>query len=84
MWIGPPGRSPLYPTTQFACAAYPTTLWGAAILLRLYFELIGLCAIFAPMLPKKLSVPVKNCLRMGPTSLANRGPEKFERQESGA
>ena len=63
---------------------YPTTLWGAAILLRLYFELIGLCAILAPMLPKKRSVPVKNCLRMGPTFLANRGPEKFERQESGA
>ena len=25
-------------------------MWGAAILLRLYVELIGLCAIFAPVL----------------------------------
>lgn len=55
----------------------------STILLRLYFELIGLCARLAPVLPK-LSVPVENCLRIGPTSLTNRGPEESERQESGA
>ena len=48
MWARLPGRAPLYPKTQFACTVYPITLRVATILLRLYVELIALCAILFP------------------------------------
>ena len=36
--------SPLYPKIRFAFTDHPITIWAGAILLRLYFELIGLRA----------------------------------------
>lgn len=36
--------SPLHPKIRFACTDHPITIWARAILLRLYFELIGLRA----------------------------------------
>jgi hypothetical protein len=36
--------SPLYPKIRFAFTDHPITVWAGAILLRLYFELIGLRA----------------------------------------
>ena len=47
MHTPPPGHSPLYPKIQFVCTDHPITLWAGAILLRLYCELIGLCAMLA-------------------------------------
>ena len=38
----PPVGSPLYPKIRFAFTNHPITVWAGAILLRLYFELIGL------------------------------------------
>jgi hypothetical protein len=37
--------SPLYPKIRFAFTDHPITVWAGAILLRLYFELIGLRAV---------------------------------------
>jgi hypothetical protein len=37
--------SPLYPNIRFAFTDHPITVWAGAILLRLYFELIGLRAV---------------------------------------
>ncbi|MBK9305579.1 MAG: hypothetical protein IPM58_00430 [Nitrospira sp.] len=42
--------SPLYPKLRFACTDHPITGWAGAILLRLYFELIGLRAALVPLL----------------------------------
>ena len=42
--------SPLYPKIGFACTDHPITVWAGAILLRLYFEVIGLRAALAPVL----------------------------------
>jgi len=38
----PPLVSPLYPKIRFAFTDHPITVWAGAILLRLYFELLGL------------------------------------------
>ena len=45
-----PPASPLYPKIRFAFTDHPITVWAGAILLRLYFELIGLRAALAPLL----------------------------------
>jgi hypothetical protein len=37
-----PTASLLYPKIRFAFTDHPITVWAGAILLRLYFELIGL------------------------------------------
>lgn len=42
--------SPLYPKIRFAFTDHPITVWAGAILLRLYFELIGLRGALAPLL----------------------------------
>lgn len=42
--------SPLYPKIRFAFTHHPITVWAGAILLRLYFELIGLRGALAPLL----------------------------------
>lgn len=42
--------SPLYPKIRFAFTDHPITVWAGAILLRLYFELIGLRAVLTPAL----------------------------------
>jgi hypothetical protein len=42
--------SPLYPKLRFAFTDHPITVWAGAILLRLYFELIGLRGALAPLL----------------------------------
>ena len=38
----PAPASPLYPKIRFAFTDHPITVWVGAILLRLYFERIGL------------------------------------------
>lgn len=45
-----PVGSPLYPKIRFAFTNHPITVWAGAILLRLYFELIGLRAVLGPVL----------------------------------
>ncbi len=45
-----PPSSPLYPKIHFAFTDHPITVWAGAILLRLYFELIGLRAALVPLL----------------------------------
>jgi hypothetical protein len=42
--------SPLYPKIGFAFTDHPITVWAGALLLRLYFELIGLRAALTPLL----------------------------------
>ena len=42
--------SPLYPKIRFAFTDHPITVWAGAILLRLYFELIGLRGALVPLL----------------------------------
>jgi hypothetical protein len=42
--------SPLYPKIRFAFTDHPITVWAGAILLRLYFEVIGLRTALAPVL----------------------------------
>lgn len=42
--------SSLYPKIRFAFTDHPITVWAGAILLRLYFEWIGLRAALAPVL----------------------------------
>ena len=46
----PAPASPLYPKLRFAFTDHPITVWAGAILLRLYFELIGLRGALAPLL----------------------------------
>lgn len=46
----PAPASPLYPKLRFAFTDHPLTVWAGAILLRLYFELIGLRAALMPLL----------------------------------
>ena len=46
----PAPPSPLYPKIRFAFTDHPITVWAGAILLRLYFELIGLRATLTPVL----------------------------------
>ncbi len=43
--------APLSPKIRFACTDHPITVWAGAILLRLYFELIGLRTGLVPLLP---------------------------------
>ena len=45
-----PVASPLYPKIRFAFTDHPITVWAGAILLRLYFELIGLRASLTTVL----------------------------------
>ena len=45
-----PVVSPPYPKVRFAFTDHPITVWAGAILLRLYFELIGLRTALAPWL----------------------------------
>ena len=42
--------SPLYPKIRFAFTDHPITVWAGAIVLRLYFELLGLRAALGPLL----------------------------------
>ncbi|MBS0182398.1 MAG: transposase [Nitrospira sp.] len=42
--------SPLYPKIRFAFTDHPITVWAGAILLRLYFEVIGLRTALVPVL----------------------------------
>jgi Transposase DDE domain group 1 len=42
--------SPLYPKIRFAFTDHPITVWAGALLLRLYFELIGLRTALVPLL----------------------------------
>ncbi|MGH7230904.1 MAG: hypothetical protein ACREJU_06015 [Nitrospiraceae bacterium] len=44
------GASPFYPKIHFAFTDHPITVWAGTILLRLYFELIGLRACLTPVL----------------------------------
>ncbi|MGQ0555791.1 MAG: hypothetical protein ACT4PN_07615 [Nitrospiraceae bacterium] len=46
----PAPASPLYPKLRFPFTDHPITVWAVAILLRLYFELIGLRAALMPLL----------------------------------
>ena len=50
MWGCSPSGSPLYPKMRFAFTDHSITVWAGAILLRLYFELIGLRAALTPLL----------------------------------
>ncbi|MFO0776434.1 MAG: hypothetical protein U0223_02360 [Nitrospira sp.] len=50
MQVRRPPASPLYPKIRFAFTDHPITVWAGAILLRLYFELIGLRATLTPWL----------------------------------
>lgn len=46
----PAPASPLYPKIRFAFTDHPITVWAGAILLRLYFEWIGLRVTLVPWL----------------------------------
>lgn len=46
----PVRATPLYPKIRFAFTDHPITVWAGAILLRLYFELLGLRAALGPIL----------------------------------
>jgi hypothetical protein len=46
----PAPTSPLYPKIRFAFTDHPITVWAGVILLRLYFELLGLRAALGPLL----------------------------------
>lgn len=48
--VRPAPVSPLYPKIRFAFTDHPITVWVGAILLRLYFEVIGLRASLVPLL----------------------------------
>lgn len=50
MRVRPAPASPLYPQLRFAFTDHPITVWAGAILLRLYFELLGLRAALLPLL----------------------------------
>lgn len=50
MRVRRPSASPLYPRIRFAFTDHPITVWAGAILLRLYWELIGLRASLRPLL----------------------------------
>lgn len=50
MRAGPAPASPLYPKIRFTFTDHPITVWAGAILLRLYFKLIGLRAALSPLL----------------------------------
>jgi len=50
MRVCPAPASPLYPKLRFAFTDHPITVWAGVILLRLYFELIGLRAALVPLL----------------------------------
>jgi len=45
-----PPTSPLYPKIRFAFTDHPITVWAGAILLRLYFELLGLRTVLTGVL----------------------------------
>ena len=48
MRVRPAPASPLYPKLRFAFTDHPITVWAGVILLRLYFELLGLRAALLP------------------------------------
>ena len=50
MRVRPAPASPLYPKLRFAFTDHPITVWAGVILLRLYFELLGLRAALIPLL----------------------------------
>ncbi len=50
MRVRPAPASPLYPKLRFAFTDHPITVWAGVILLRLYFELLGLRAALLPLL----------------------------------
>lgn len=50
MRVRRPPASPLYPKIRFAFTDHPITVWAGAILLRLYFERLGLRAALSPRL----------------------------------
>jgi len=50
MRVRPAPASPLYPKLRVALTDHPITVWAGVILLRLYFELLGLRAAFIPLL----------------------------------
>jgi hypothetical protein len=59
--------SPLYPKIRFAFTDHPITIWAGAIVLRLYFELIGLRAVLertlAPLAKRSNNqIPVSDVL----------------------
>jgi hypothetical protein len=64
--------SPLYPNIRLAFTDHPITVWAGAILLRLYFELIGLRAVLqttlAPLAKRSNhQIPVSDVLLAGST-----------------
>ena len=50
MRILQPLAAPLYPKIRFGFTDQPITVWAGAILLRLYFELVGLRTALTPVL----------------------------------
>jgi hypothetical protein len=82
MRVRRPPASPLYPKVRFAFTDHPITVWAGAILLRLYFELLGVRAALAPLLAPfaKISnnqIPAGEVLLAWWYSLAL-GAERFE------
>jgi len=78
----PAPTAPLYPKIRFAFTDHPITVWAGAILLRLYFELIGLRTTLTPALTpfRKTSnnqIPAVNVLLAWWYGLAL-GAERFE------
>lgn len=78
----PVPASPLYPKIRFAFTDHPITVWAGAILLRLYFELIGLRAALAPVLTpftktSNNQIPARDVLLAWWYGLAL-GAERFE------
>jgi hypothetical protein len=77
-----PSASPLYPKIRFAFMDHPITVWAGVILLRLYFELIGLRAALLPLLAplaktSNNQIPAVDVLLAGWYGLAL-GAERFE------
>ncbi|GKS63710.1 hypothetical protein YTPLAS72_10140 [Nitrospira sp.] len=50
MRVRPTPASPFYPQLRVAFTDHPITVWAGVILLRLYFELLGLRAALIPLL----------------------------------
>jgi hypothetical protein len=74
--------SPLYPKIRFAFTDHPITVWAGAILLRLYFELVGLRGALVPLLvpfakTSNNQIPVVDVLLAWWYGLAL-GAERFE------
>ncbi len=72
MRVRPAPASPLYPQLRFAFTDHPITVWAGAILLRLYFELLGLRAASSRCLgplrrPRTIRFPPSTCSWPGGT-----------------